>query len=130
VIAESDEHGCGARRREDVSQHHGAAAVNDLKVADLRALALGGVVPSKGDVLRTLSETSLLGKGYSGFTVFVDDRGQVLVQAQLDAEFAKENAFLSSGAEANDLGFGGVENLERGDLVERQETAPPLTRKT
>ena len=49
--------------------------VNDLEVADLRALALGNVVPSKGDVLRALQETSLLGKGDSGFAVFVDDRG-------------------------------------------------------
>ena len=51
MIAKSDKHGCGARRREDVSKHLGAAAVNDLEVADLRALTLGDVVPSKGDVL-------------------------------------------------------------------------------
>ena len=60
-------------QREDVSKHLGAAVVNDLEVADLRALTLGDVVPSKGDVLRTLSETSLLGKGDSGFTICVDD---------------------------------------------------------
>ena len=113
MIAKSDKHGCGARRREDVSKHLSAAAVNDLEVADLRALTLGDVVLSKGDVFGTLPETSLLGKGDSGFAVFVDDRGRVLVKAQFDAEFAKENAFLSCGAEANDLGFGGVENLKR-----------------
>ena len=30
MIAKSDKHGCGARRREDVSKHLGAAAVNGL----------------------------------------------------------------------------------------------------
>ena len=47
--------------------------MNDFEVADLRALALGNVVPSKGDVLRTLPEASLIGKGDSGFTICVDD---------------------------------------------------------
>ena len=37
-----------------------------------------------------------------------------MVKAQLNAEFAKENAFLSCSAEANNLGLGGVENLKRG----------------
>jgi len=46
MIAESDERRGGARRREDVSKHLGAAAVDDSEVAYLRVLSLGDIVPS------------------------------------------------------------------------------------
>ena len=112
MIAEGDEDGRGAGRREDVSKHVGAATVDDAEIGNLGALAFGDVVPAKGDVLGTLSESSLFGEGDGGFAILIDDRGRVLVKAELDAEFAEEHTFLCSGAEADDFGLGCVEDLK------------------
>ena len=60
----------------------------DADVAYGRILALGDVVPSKSNVLRSFPKPRFLREGHRGLTVFVDGGGPVLVEAELDAEFA------------------------------------------
>jgi hypothetical protein len=58
------------------------------------------------------SEACLVREGDGCFAVFVDDRRAVSVKAHFDAEFAKKETFLCGRAEADDLGFCGVQHLQ------------------
>ncbi len=85
--------------------------MDDLEVGNLRVLTLSDKVPAEGNVFRAFSEARLVREGDSCFAVFVDDRRAMLVEAHFDAELAKKQTFLCSGAEADNFCFGGVEYL-------------------
>ncbi len=97
--------------------------MDDLEVGDLRVLTLSDKVPAEGNVFRAFSEARLVREGDGCFAVFVDDRRAMLMEAHFDAEFAKKETILCGGASAS-----AAFSTCNGVLVERQETAPPLTR--
>ena len=94
MIAECDECWCGAWRRKDISEHLGAASVDDSEVTDLSTLSFDNKVPSEGYVLGALPEAGLFREGDGRFAVFVDDRWAMLMETHFDAQFAEKEAFL------------------------------------
>ena len=83
-----------SRRRENISEHLGAASVDNFEVIDLGTLAFGDEVSTESNVLGALPEAGLFRKCDSCFAVFVDDRWGMLVKAHFEAEFAEKEAFL------------------------------------
>ena len=80
-------------------------------------------------MFQAFSEVHFGREGDGCFAVFVDDRRAMLIEVHFDAEFAKKETFLASELRLT-ISASAASNTCNGVLVDRQETAPPLTRKT
>ena len=99
MIAECDECWCGGWLRKNISEHLGAASVDDSEVTDLRTLAFDDKVTSENYVLGALPEAGLFREGDGRFAFFVDDRWAM--ESHFDAQFAEKEAFLCGRAKAD-----------------------------